>query len=299
MAQLQAVSMTYEPFSKEPEYIECNRAFVERLPLENVDRFLDIACGTGTVSSLLLERFPEANLNGVDLDPVQIDLSTATWTELGHTVRHGFELTEDYENGKPVVVLGVGSGDDLKFPDETFDCVTIANAIHMLPDMSKFFAEVARVLKPGGVFGFNSGFYAGCNPPGTERHMYQWLREATYYIDKWNERRKAEGKEPIRRQHGTTRSAFQNRWLNPGEWTEHLREQGFDSIDINERTLQMDVRCLQALVAYGGLVEVVMSGYPIEEASIALQSTAPKALELLGRDTLPRQWLEIWATKPK
>ncbi len=297
MARMQAVSTTYEPFSKEPEYIECNRGFVERLPLERVDRFLDLACGTGTVGALLLEKHPLAHLNGIDNDPVQIELATDAWTELGHAVRRGDDLTDDYENDKPVVVLGVGSCDDLQFPDETFDCVTIANAIHMLPDTQKFFAAVSRVLKPGGVFGFNSGYYAGCYPAGTERHMYHWLREATYYIDDWNKRLSAEGKEPIQRRHGTTRTAFQNRWMSAEEWSGQLHEHGFDSVDVNERTVLMNVRCLQALAAYGGLVEVVMSGYPVEEASTALQSTASKALELLGTSVLPRKWLEIWAQK--
>lgn len=297
MVRLQSVSMTYEPFSKEPEYIECNRGFVGRMPLERVDRFLDLACGTGTVSELLVKARPRAHLNGVDYDPVQIDLATETWEKLGHTVRFGFDLTTDVENGKPVVVLGVGSGDELPFPDETFDCVTIANAIHMLPDMPKLLAAVKRVLKPGGVFGFNSGFYAGCYPVGTERHMYQWLREATHYIEDKNKQLIAEGKEPIRRQHGTTRTAFQNRWLSSDEWSDLLHEHGLEVMDVHERTVLMDVRCLQALVAYGGLVEVVMSGYPVEAASLALQATAPKALELLGKSELPRRWLEMWASK--
>lgn len=297
MVELQAVSTTYEPFSKEPEYIECNRGFVSRLPKRKIERFLDLACGTGLVSELLLQQHPQAHLNGIDYDPVQIDLATKHWNSLGFTVRRGYELNNDYVDGKPVIQLAVGSGDDLRFPDATFDSVSIANAIHMMPDKEKFFSAVSRVLKPGGVFGFNSGFYAGCYPEGTERHMYQWLREATYYIDDWNKRLVAEGKEPVKRKHGTTRGAFQNRWLNADEWSAHLRAHGLEPIDIHERVVMMDVRCLTALVAYGGLVEVVMSGYPVEAASIALQSTAEKALNLMGMDALPRKWLEIWAEK--
>jgi len=152
MTQLRAVSTTYEPFSKEPEYIECNRAFVERLPLDHVDRFLDLACGTGTVSALLLERYPQAHLNGIDHDPVQIELATDTWTTLGHTVRGGYDLTDDYENDKPVVVLGGGSCDDLQFPDETFDCVTIGDhcAINAMSALQTHLYE-DRIMKVGRV----------------------------------------------------------------------------------------------------------------------------------------------------
>ena len=73
----------------------------------------------------------------------------------------------------------MGSADELPFPDESFDCVTIANAIHVMPDKDRFLDRVRRILKPGGVFGFNSAFYAGSYPKGTERHTYEWLKEAT------------------------------------------------------------------------------------------------------------------------
>ena len=283
MPDIQPVNTTYEPFSREPEYIEANRAFIARQPLTHVQRFLDLACGTGTVSELLLGSAPQAHLNGIDYDPVQIDLATEHFRELGYAVKHGFELTEDRANQRPVLVFAVGSADVLPFPENTFDSVTIANAIHMMPDKAKFFSAIQRVLKPGGVFGFNSGFYAGAYPKNTESHTYEWL--------------KAEGKPPIKRKHGTTRGAFQNRWLNPQEWCALLSEHGLKPHDCYERTVMLDERCLATMGAYGGLAEVVMSGYPVEESSEALQATAGMALARMGLDKLPRNWLEVWDTK--
>lgn len=299
MANIQPVNTTYEPFSREPEYVELNRAFIERQNLAGVERFLDLACGTGTVSEHLLAASPAAHLNGVDYDPVQIELATAHFRERGYEVRRGFEVTNDRRDGKPVLVFGVASADDLRFPDATFDCVTIANAIHVMPDKAAFVKAAARVLKPGGVFGFNSVFYAGSYPKGTERHTYEWLKEATFYIERKNERLKAEGKPTIRRVHGTTRGAFQNRWFNPQEWCELLAEAGLKAHDVFERTVLMDERCLAAVGAYGGLAEVVMSGYPVAEASEALQATAGVALQRTGVEKLPRNWLEVWATKSR
>ncbi len=297
MVQIQPVNTTYEPFSREPEYIELNRAFVQRQNLSRVRRFLDLACGTGTVSEHLLAASPTAHLNGVDYDPVQIDLASTHFRELGYEVRRGFEITEDRVHGKPVLVFGVSSADELPFPDATFDSVTIANAIHVMPDKSRFAQAAARVLRPGGVFGFNSVFYAGSYPKGTERHTYEWLKEATRYIEAKNARLRAAGQPTIQRKHGTTRGAFQNRWLNPGEWTDLLAAAGLKVHDCFERTVEMDERCLAAVGAYGGLAEVVMSGYPVAEASEALQATAGLALRNSGLTRLPRNWLEIWATR--
>src|SRR5678816_3001286 len=69
------VNTTYEPFSLEPAYIDANRAFVQQGGLQGRARLLDLACGTGTVSELVLECAPDAHLNGLDLDPQQVELS--------------------------------------------------------------------------------------------------------------------------------------------------------------------------------------------------------------------------------
>lgn len=297
MSEIQPVNTTYEPFSREPEYVEANRAFVARQDLGGVERFLDLACGTATVSELLLAASPRAHLNGIDLDPQQIELATAHLKSLGYPVRHGFELTDEFEDGRPVCILGVGSADELPFPDETFDCVTIANAIHMMPDRDRFLEAVARVLKPGGVFGFNSSFYAGTFPEGTERWYQVWLQEALRVVDRLNAEREAAGEPRIKRVRGKTRSAFKARWLSGQEWSEVLEHHGLIPHDVNQREVMMDRRCMRAVGAYGGLAEVLMSGYPVEVASQALQEAVDPAFEAVGGEAIPKNWLEIWATK--
>jgi hypothetical protein len=167
----------------------------------------------------------------------------------------------------------------------------------MMPDKAKFLNGVHRVLRRGGLFGFNQAFYAGSYPKGTENHLFIWIKEATAYIDRLNKQLKAEGKEPIRRQHGTTRPAFQNRWSTPDEWVARLKEHGYQIKDVHERTVNLDERCLAAVGAYGGFAEVLLSGYPVEAASMALQASAGPSLEAMKLTALPRNWLEVWATK--
>ena len=221
---------------------------------------------------------------------MQIDLAAEEFAQMGFDVRRGFDLVVDVVLGKPVVTFAVGSADELPFPDGTFGCVTIANAIHMMPDKPKFLREAHRVLRPGGLFGFNSSFYAGTYPPGTERHGLLWLREATLFIDRLNEQLTAEGRgeELIRRVRGTTRAAFQNRWYSPDEWSSMLEAASFVVRDVHERVVMMDEHCLAAVGAYGGLAEVLMSGYPVDAASMALQATAGAGLKALDIEAVPR-----------
>jgi SAM-dependent methyltransferase len=288
---------TYEPFSNEPIYVAANRGFVERQDLSSVRRFLDLACGTGTVSALLVASSPAAHLNGIDLDPQQIDLATERFRALGYEVRRGLELTADRASGKPVITFAAGSADDLPFPDGAFDCVTIANAIHLMPDKERFLRAVARVLRPGGRFGFNSAFYAGSMPKGTDRIYMDWLRLAAEDLERESRERVARGESPIVRTRGTTRGAFKARWLSPAEWSAMLEAAGLRAIDQGERVVPLDARCLALVGGYGGMAEVLLTGYPPREAAGALERTAGEAMALSQATTVPRNYLEIWAVK--
>lgn len=298
MADVAPVNTTYEPFSHEPEYIAANRGFVERRDLSRVTRFLDLACGTGTVSELLLEQAPQAHLNGVDYDPVQIQLSAERFRGLGYEVRFGCELTDDYAGGKPVLVFAEGDAGHLAFADQSFDCITICNAIHMIDDKSALLASVARLLKPGGVFGFNTAFYAGSMPAGTDRLYMDWLRRATEYIAAKNVELAAAGEPIVKRQRGTTRRAFTNPWFTPDEWSSRLAAVGLRTIDQNERIVELSERAFTTVGAYGGMAQVLLSGFPVEIASEALQAAAVPAMRAAGASTVPRNYLEVWAERP-
>jgi hypothetical protein len=46
-------NVSYEPFSREPEYIEVNRLFIENLHLPIDARVLDVACGPETLTGII------------------------------------------------------------------------------------------------------------------------------------------------------------------------------------------------------------------------------------------------------
>lgn len=297
MVEVVPVNTTYEPFSHEPEYIDANRAFIEQQSLAQVDRFLDLACGTGTISELLLSRAPSAHLNGIDYDPVQVELSTARFRALGHTVRRGFDLTDDYVDGKPVLVFGEGDAGQLPFPDRSFDCVTICNAIHLIDDKPALLRSVARLLKPGGFFGFNTAFYSGSMPAGTERLYMDWLRRATVHISEKSAALVAAGQAPIKRQRGTTRRAFTNPWFSADEWSQMLATAGLSTINMNERIVELSERSFVSVGAYGGMAQVLLSGFPVDVASEALQVAAIPAMRAAEAKVVPRNYLEIWTRR--
>jgi ubiquinone/menaquinone biosynthesis C-methylase UbiE len=84
-------------------------------------RALDVGTGTGAVARLIGERWPAAEVTGVDVSPGMI----AEARRLGK---------ERYD---------VGDASALPYDDASFDLVTLNN---MIP----FFGELARVTAPGG-----------------------------------------------------------------------------------------------------------------------------------------------------
>ena len=301
MSENSTVDTTYTRFSEDPSYVQANRAFVERLPLAPVGRILDLCGGTGAVGQLMMAAAPQASLHAIDLDPVQIGLAAENYARLGYAIQR----VPDPAAAPAVpphrsVSLTVGSATDLPFPEQTFDCVMIANAIHLIGDKDGLISSIARVLKPGGIFAFSSGFYAGCWPPVTQQVYYEWLKEATAWIARLSAERVAKGEPSIRRVRGKSQLsavAYQNRWLTPDEWRELLASKGFDIGDMHERPVMFDHHSLASVGAYSGLAEAQLSGYPVEVASQALAATASVALATAGVEAVQHNWIEVCAVR--
>jgi ubiquinone/menaquinone biosynthesis C-methylase UbiE len=297
----QAVDTTYSGFASDPAYVASNEGYVTRLPLGRVTRILDLCGGTGAVGRLLLEAAaPEASLYQIDLDPVQNGLAAQNYSQLGYAVRQIDAPDTSYAPKPRSVTLQLGSASDLPFPENTFDCVNIANAIHLFSEKERLVGAISRVLRPGGVFAFNTGFYAGCWPPLTHQVYFEWVKEALAWIARRSAEQVAAGGPPIKRQRVKSQVsavAFQNRWPTLDEWRTMLGNAGLEVRHLDERPVSFDHSSLAAVGAYSGLVEAQLSGYPVEIASQALAGTAAAALEGAGVSSVQHNWLEACSVK--
>lgn len=296
----QAVDTTYDRFANDPAYVAANEAFVASLPLGQVRRILDLCGGTGAVGRLLLAAAPEAALYGIDLDPVQIGLAAETYGGLGHPVRRIEAPDLGYAPAPRSVTLQVGSATDLPFPEGTFDCVNIANAIHLIGAKRELVDAISRVLQPGGVFTFSTGYYAGCWPPLTQQVYYEWSKASMAWIAERSAAQVAAGGPPIKRQRvksQVSEVAFQNRWLTLDEWRTLLADHGLEVQQLAERPVRFDEKSLAAIGGYSGLAEAQLNGYPVDIASQALTSTAAGVLESAGVPAVQHNWLEVCAVK--
>jgi ubiquinone/menaquinone biosynthesis C-methylase UbiE len=115
-------------------HIEARRLLKMGGPAPNA-RALEIGCGRGVGSKLILDVFHAATVDAFDLDPRMIKRAAKRLKNRGGRVR-----------------LWVGDATQINAPDSTYDAVFDFGIIHHIPDWRKALAEVHRVLKPRGRF---------------------------------------------------------------------------------------------------------------------------------------------------
>lgn len=101
-------------------------------------RLLDLACGPGSFAARAAARWTGAEVVGVDVDPVMLELARRTTGERVHWV--------DADLSHPGWTDAVGGG--------PFDAAVSATALHWLPEhaLPGLAQRLASVLRPGGVF---------------------------------------------------------------------------------------------------------------------------------------------------
>lgn len=95
-------------------------------------RILDLGCGDGITELYLADAFPGAELNGIDVSGESIAVAT--------------------ERGLDACDYRTYNGDEVPFPDATFDAVIIAGVMHHIIEeggRETTLREVSRVLRPG------------------------------------------------------------------------------------------------------------------------------------------------------
>ena len=130
--------------------------FLDWLAIPQGQRWLDIGCGTGVFTELILEKAAPSEIVAIDPAPAQV--AFAREKPIGR--RADFRIAD---------------AANLPFDDEGFDVVASALALNFIPEREKSVAEMRRVTRPGGcVAGFVWDF---CGPLAATRHVANVLRE--------------------------------------------------------------------------------------------------------------------------
>jgi ubiquinone/menaquinone biosynthesis C-methylase UbiE len=111
------------------------QALVRQARIEKGHQVLDLGCGTATLTLLIKQSHPEAEVTGLDGDPKALEIAR------DKVARSGLSIG-----------LDKGMSFDLPYPDNSFDRVFSGLLFHHLTseDKERTLKEVYRVLAPGG-----------------------------------------------------------------------------------------------------------------------------------------------------
>jgi len=127
-------------------------AFLAMLPDVTGLTGLDVGCGEGANTRHLARR--GARMAALDVSPTFVKLAA--------------ELVED---GTTPITYLVADGCRLPFADGSFDFVTAFMSLMDMPDQGRAFAEVRRILRPGGFFQFS------ITHPCTDTPYRKWIED--------------------------------------------------------------------------------------------------------------------------
>jgi SAM-dependent methyltransferase len=106
--------------------------FLDWLAPQTGLRWLDVGCGNGAFTEMLVERCAPASVHGIDPSEGQLAFARARPASRVAQFRQGDAMA-------------------VPFPDDTFDAAVMPLVIFFVPDPAVGVAEMARVVCPGGI----------------------------------------------------------------------------------------------------------------------------------------------------
>ena len=155
----------YAPFMKKDKGVYDNVCEYIRPYLNRNMNVLELACGSGQLSF---------NLSKYAKNWIGTDFSEQMILEARKRGEH--------EN----LTFEVADATSLSFSDGEFNCVVIANALHIMPEPDEAMREIYRVLKPNGILSAPTFLWK----EGTQSKFKKWIMSVVGFkmYQEWNKK---------------------------------------------------------------------------------------------------------------
>jgi len=265
---------SFKAFSEHAFYRRANLALLDRADLKRGWTVVDVACGNGAITELILDRIRgarDAMLIGVDMSATALQ-----------------EATEKVADVRDAVVEFVQSRAEEMSNSihRTVDAVVFCNGIHYIEDKKGLLEEVHRTLKPGGVFAFNTSFFDGASPPETQKYYRRWMLKAL---------RKLKTEYDLKPDHSKVESRKQ---LTAEEYGALLEAEGFEIKSQEIYPGEVTEQGFVDLSRFSDFIAGALPGVPPKTASEVLVETIRETFLEMGVTAWPRRWLTVVAARP-
>lgn len=125
---------------KEQERLRVQARFAEHTVYQDINfyncrKIIEVGCGVGAQTEILLRRFPDLYIEGIDLNERQLASANDYLSQLSYA-KGRFNLNKQ-------------NAQDMEFDSEQFDGAFLCWVLEHVPNPSKVLSEVRRVLKKG------------------------------------------------------------------------------------------------------------------------------------------------------
>ncbi len=265
---------TFATFSKNEFYSTLNARLVDMADVSSDKRVVDLACGAGGVTRLILERINRTRDTAViALDHSSVALKTAME-----------ELRDISNNAVKYVQLGVENVSEAV--KESVDTVVFCNAIHYVPDKDAVVSDIANSLRTGGKFAFNTSFYDGGQHDDSRAFYSKWMFKAMRIL------RREYGLKPQK-----SAKVQSRKQLTPDDYSALMERNGLTVMKQEIDTVPVPIEGWLDISGFSDFIEGTMPGVPMKEASAALQEGVRQTYQEMELTHVPRNWLDIVAVK--
>lgn len=263
---------SFTQFANARAYRELNRSFVEQaMRGKGITSVVDLGCEAGTTTQLIAENLPERGT------VIGIDPSGPALRRAKTNLRRFDRLVVRFVEGNAEEVAGI--------VEEPVDAVFFLNAIHLVEDKDRVLREIFRILKPGGVFVFNTTFFLGAEPQETQQFYRACLFKAfrrlkrTYNLAPQRER------------------AAARVGLTAEEYRKALEDAGFVLSRLQTVNVDLPLKACLAMTRFEDFIRGTLPGIPLEIGCAALEKSVVETFEALNMNVLARNWLLVEAMR--
>ena len=264
----------FSKFSENAFYRDQNVHLIEMAGVGSGQRIIDLACGDGGVTKLILARLRCARDSVVIAIDHSADMLKVAMDELKDRRDAAVQFVQSQVEHV---------SDTVK---ESADTVFFCNAIHYVPDKGELLSEIAKTLKPGGQLAFNTAFFNGAHPPQTVMFARKWMMRSLRIL------RNDYGLSPDR-----SAKVESRKQLTPDEYRVLVEEHGFRIVREEIETVAVPLDGWRDISGFRDFIAGVMPGVPMDKAQAALQTGCEQVFAELKVDCMPRNWLRVLAVR--
>ncbi|MCL6554059.1 MAG: class I SAM-dependent methyltransferase [Firmicutes bacterium] len=260
---------SFAKFAAHPFFREVNEWLVARASIRPGSDVVDLGCGPGAVTEIILRHLGSPPAGRV----YAVDPSASALRLAAQRIQSA------------IVKFIQGTAERIASLVPQVDTVVFCNAIHLVPDKAQVVGAVSKVVRPGGVFAFNTSFFDGAYPAETFRFYKLWVLRAVRWL-------KEQGHTVAR---GVKATAMQ--WLSPDEYRALLAAHGFGDAEITFQEKRLSCQAWEDISEFSLFIEGALPGVPLDLGAEALKVGVRQAFRELGLQSVPRVWLQAVARR--